>query len=202
MSGGKKRTRATSGGQGPRTGASGASEGAKGAAAKGGQGAGARGGAGGGVGTGAGAGAGTAGAGGARGARGAAVGTGLAAPLSPGRVAGYVLLFVLGAVVAAAGGLVQAAWFPGGLLLALAAAGGLFYGGQVALGRTGGVLAPGAGWLVTVILLSDARPEGDFLFGAGLGTYVFLVGGIVLAVICATGSQMRANGAQAARLGK
>nr|WP_050502505.1 DUF6113 family protein [Streptomyces monomycini] len=122
--------------------------------------------------------------------------------MSPGRVAAYVLLFVLGAVVATAGGLVQAAWFPGGLLLALAAAGGLFHGGQVALGRTGGVLAPGAGWLVTVILLSDARPEGDFLFGAGPGTYVFLVGGIVLAVICATGSQMRANGAQAARLGK
>ncbi|WP_206504191.1 DUF6113 family protein [Streptomyces chrestomyceticus] len=192
MSGGKKRTRATSGGKGPKTGAS--------AASKGGKGAGARGGAGSGAGTGAG--AGTAGAGGARGARGTAAGTGLAAPLSPGRVAGYVLLFVLGAVVAAAGGLVQAAWFPGGLLLALAAAGGLFYGGHVALGRTGGVLAPGAGWLVTVILLSDARPEGDFLFGAGLGTYVFLVGGIVLAVICATGSQMRANGAQAARLGK
>ncbi|MEU7155616.1 DUF6113 family protein [Streptomyces chrestomyceticus] len=189
MSGGKKRTRATSGGKGPKAGASAASKGGKGAAV--------RGGAGGGAGTG----DGTA-AGGARGARGAAAGTGLAAPLSPGRVAAYVLLFVLGAVVAAAGGLVQAAWFPGGLLLALAAAGGLFYGGQVALGRTGGVLAPGAGWLVTVILLSDARPEGDFLFGAGLGTYVFLVGGIVLAVICATGSQMRANGAQAARLGK
>ncbi|MEF3115804.1 DUF6113 family protein [Streptomyces chrestomyceticus] len=186
MSGGKKRTRATSGGKGPKAGASAAPKGGKGAAV--------RGGAGGGAGTGDGTAAG--------GARGAAAGTGLAAPLSPGRVAAYVLLFVLGAVVAAAGGLVQAAWFPGGLLLALAAAGGLFYGGQVALGRTGGVLAPGAGWLVTVILLSDARPEGDFLFGAGLGTYVFLVGGIVLAVICATGSQMRANGAQAARLGK
>lgn len=191
MSGGKKRTRATSGGKGPKAGASAAPKGGKGAAA--------RGGAGGGAGTGAGSGAGAAGAGGGRGG---AAGTGLAAPLSLGRVAAYVLLFVLGAVVAAAGGLVQAAWFPGGLLLALAAAGGLFYGGQVALGRTGGVLAPGAGWLLTVILLSDARPEGDFLFGAGLGTYVFLVGGIVLAVICATGSQMRANGAQAARLGK
>ncbi|MGW7557071.1 DUF6113 family protein, partial [Streptomyces rimosus] len=115
--------------------------------------------------------------------------------------AGYVLLLVLGAVVAIAGGLVQAAWFPGGLLLALAGAGGLFYGGARALGRTGGVLAPGAGWLVTVILLSDSRPEGDFLFGAAPGTYVFLVGGIALAVICATGAQMRANGAQAARLG-
>ncbi|MFH9421477.1 DUF6113 family protein [Streptomyces sp. NPDC017529] len=132
----------------------------------------------------------------------AAPSTGLAAPLSPARAAAYVGLFLLGAVVAAAGGLVQAAWFPGGLLLALAAAGGLFYGGATALGRTGGVLAPGAGWLVTVILLSDTRPEGDFLFGAGLGTYVFLVGGIVLAVICATGSQLRANGAQTARLGK
>ncbi|MEU4201890.1 DUF6113 family protein [Streptomyces sp. NPDC045470] len=192
MSGGKKRTRATSGGKGPKAGASAVPKGGKGAAAKGG--------AGGGAGTGAGSGAG-AGAG-AGSARGAAAGTGLAAPLSLGRVAAYVLLFVLGAVVAAAGGLVQAAWFPGGLLLALAAAGGLFYGGQVALGRTGGVLASGAGWLLAVILLSDARPEGDFLFGAGLGTYVFLVGGIVLAVICATGSQMRANGAQAARLGK
>ncbi|WP_032916855.1 DUF6113 family protein [Streptomyces rimosus] len=135
------------------------------------------------------------------GTAGRAPGTGLAAPLSPGRVAAYVLLLVLGAVVAVAGGLVQAAWFPGGLLLALAGAGGLFYGGARALGRTGGVLAPGAGWLVTVILLSDSRPEGDFLFGAGPGTYVFLVGGIALAVICATGSQMRANGAQAARLG-
>lgn len=192
MSGGKKRTRATSGGKGPKAGASAVPKGGKGAAAKGG--------AGGGAGTGAGSGAG-AGAG-AGSARGAAAGTGLAAPLSLGRVAAYVLLFVLGAVVAAAGGLVQAAWFPGGLLLALAAAGGLFYGGQVALGRTGGVLASGAGWLLAVILLSDARPEGDFLFGAGLGTYVFLVGGIVLAVICATGTQMRANGAQAARLGK
>ncbi|MFD7666916.1 DUF6113 family protein [Streptomyces sp. NPDC059788] len=174
MSGAKKRTRATTGGKGPKAGATAAATGSRGAAA-------------------AGAGAGT---------PGTAPATGLAAPLSPGRVAAYVLLFLLGAVVATAGGLVQAAWFPGGLLLALAAAGGLFYGGALALGRTGGVLAPGAGWLVTVILLSDSRPEGDFLFGAGLGTYVFLVGGIVLAVICATGSQMRANGAQAARLGK
>ncbi|MFH8348483.1 DUF6113 family protein [Streptomyces sp. NPDC018045] len=177
MSGAKnKRTRASAGGKGPKAGASAAPGAGRGAVAKGGA--------------------------GAAGAGRAAATTGLAAPLSPGRVAAYVLLFVLGAVVAAAGGLVQAAWFPGGLLLALAAAGGLFYGGALALGRTGGVLAPGAGWLVSVILLSDARPEGDFLFGAGLGTYVFLVGGIVLAVICATGSQMRANGAQAARLGK
>ncbi|OKI09673.1 hypothetical protein A6A06_03155 [Streptomyces sp. CB02923] len=186
MSGAKKRTRATTGGKGPKTGASAVPKGGRGAAA--------------------GAGAGKAGTGkavaGKAGTGGTAAATGLAAPLSPGRVGAYVLLFVLGAVVATAGGLVQAAWFPGGLLLALAAAGALFYGGALALGRTGGVLAPGAGWLVSVILLSDSRPEGDFLFGAGLGTYVFLVGGIVLAVICATGSQMRANGAQAARLGK
>ncbi|MFH8593648.1 DUF6113 family protein [Streptomyces rimosus] len=170
MSGAKKRTRATTGGKGPKQGAPAAAAGGRNATAGG-------------------------------GTAGRAPGTGLAAPLSPGRVAGYVLLLVLGAVVAIAGGLVQAAWFPGGLLLALAGAGGLFYGGARALGRTGGVLAPGAGWLVTVILLSDSRPEGDFLFGASPGTYVFLVGGIALAVICATGAQMRANGAQAARLG-
>ncbi|MFH8406454.1 DUF6113 family protein [Streptomyces sp. NPDC018019] len=174
MSGAKKRTRATTGGKGPKAGTPAAGGGGRKATAD--------------TGTG--------------GRAGTAPGSGLAAPLSPGRVAGYVLLFLLGAVVAIAGGLVQAAWFPGGLLLALAGAGGLFYGSALALGRTGGVLAAGAGWLVTVILLSDSRPEGDFLFGAGVGTYVFLVGGIVLAVICATGSQMRANGAQAARLGR
>ncbi|UXI80668.1 DUF6113 family protein, partial [Streptomyces vinaceusdrappus] len=46
----------------------------------------------------------------------------LAQPLRPpsfGRAALYLGLFVLGAVVGVAGALVQAAWFPGGLLLAL-----------------------------------------------------------------------------------
>ncbi|MGA5269084.1 DUF6113 family protein [Streptomyces lydicamycinicus] len=125
-----------------------------------------------------------------------------AAPLTVGRVGIYVLLLVAGVLVAGAGTLVQAAWFPGGLALALAGVGGLFYGGGRATGTSAGVLVPGAAWLVTVfLLLSNVRPEGDFLFGAGLGSYIFLLGGIAVAVICATAKQMRPTGVQPGRVG-
>lgn len=125
-----------------------------------------------------------------------------AAPLTVGRVGIYVLLLVAGVLVAGAGTLVQAAWFPGGLALALAGVGGLFYGGGRATGTSAGVLVPGAAWLVTVfLLLSNVRPEGDFLFGAGLGSYIFLLGGIAVAVICATAKQMRPTGVRPGRVG-
>ncbi|MFF2651181.1 DUF6113 family protein [Streptomyces sp. NPDC058045] len=104
----------------------------------------------------------------------------------PGRIAALAGLFVLGAVTAAAGTLVQAAWFPGGLLLALGGAAGVFLGGSRATGGRVGALAPAAGWLVSVILLTASRPEGDFFFSAGAGSYLFLLGGLVVAVMCAT----------------
>ena len=51
-------------------------------------------------------------------------------PVATGaRAAVYAGLAVLGVLTGAAGTLVQAAWFPLGLLLALAAAVGLFHGG-------------------------------------------------------------------------
>lgn len=103
---------------------------------------------------------------------------------SPRRLALYVPLFLLGAVTGVAGSLLQAAWFPGGLLLALVAAVGVFLGsGWVA--RAGAVAAV-AGWMAAVILLTTTRPEGDFVFAAGGGSYLFLLGGMALAVICAT----------------
>lgn len=105
---------------------------------------------------------------------------------SAGRAAAHVGLFLLGAVVGVAGGLVQAAWFPGGLLLALLGAAGLFLGGAQATGSRAGAVAPAAGWLIAVVLLTASRPEGDFLFGAGLGSYLFLLGGMAVAVMCAT----------------
>ncbi|GGS79526.1 DUF6113 family protein [Streptomyces cinerochromogenes] len=129
----------------------------------------------------------------------------LAQPLRPpsaGRALAYLGLFLLGAVTGLAGALVQAAWFPGGLLLALAGAAGLFLGGGYATASRGGAVAPAAGWIVAVILLTTTRPEGDFLFGAGGGSYLFLLGGMALAVICATIGVVRQPRGDSARLGK
>ncbi|MDX3750262.1 DUF6113 family protein [Streptomyces sp. AK08-02] len=148
-----------------------------------------------GAGTGAGAGAGAGGDGGSV----------LAQPLvapSAGRAAGYLGLFVLGAVVGAAGVLVQAAWFPGGLLLALVGAAGLFLGGARAVGARAGAVAPAAGWMVAVVLLTASRPEGDFLFAAGVGSYLFLLGGMAVAVMCATLARTRQPDGPTVRLGK
>ncbi|MGX1272164.1 DUF6113 family protein [Streptomyces phaeoluteigriseus] len=113
----------------------------------------------------------------------------LAQPLQrppAGRIAAYAGLVLLGALTALAGTLLQAGWFPGGLLLALTGAAGLFLGGARALRGRGGAVAPAVGWMVSVVLLTAGRPEGDFLFGAGGGSYLFLLGGMALAVICAT----------------
>ncbi|WP_399140325.1 DUF6113 family protein [Streptomyces sp. NBUA17] len=134
-----------------------------------------------------------------------AVTSALAQPLrppSPGRAALYVGLFVLGAVVGVAGALLQPAWFPGGLLLALAAEAGLCVGAGRAVGRRGGAVAPAAGWALAVVLLTTSRPEGDFLFAAGSGSYLFLLGGIAVAVICATLAPVRQPDGGPARVRK
>ncbi|MEU6478252.1 DUF6113 family protein [Streptomyces sp. NPDC047017] len=138
-------------------------------------------------------------------ARGPAQGSALAQPLrlpSAGRAAACLGLFALGLVVGAAGALLQGAWFPGGLLLALAGAAGLFLGGAYALRGRGGAVAGAAGWLVAVMLLTASRPEGDFLFAAGGGSYVFLLGGMAVAVICATWGGGRQRDDRDVRLGE
>lgn len=128
--------------------------------------------------------------------------TGLAAPLNPRRIAALVGLAVLGAVVGIAGTLVQSAWFPGGLLLALLASAGLFHGGRVLMGTQPGALAPAAGWLISVIVLLGGRPEGDYVFGDELGLALFMLGGMVVAVICATMSRSPQPGVHSGRPGK
>ncbi|MEU0288726.1 DUF6113 family protein [Streptomyces sp. NPDC005908] len=123
-------------------------------------------------------------------------------PPSAGRAAALLGLLVLGAVVGIAGALVQPAWFPGGLLLALAGEAGLVLGASRATrGRSGGV-AVAAGWMIMVILLTVSRPEGDFVFAAGSGSYLFLLGGIAVAVICATFGAGRQPDGGSARLRK
>ncbi|MGW0941699.1 DUF6113 family protein [Streptomyces sp. NPDC002623] len=119
-----------------------------------------------------------------------------------GRAVAYVGLLLLGAVTGLAGALVQAGWFPGGLLLALVGAAGLFIGGARALDTRAGAVAPAAGWMISVILSTAGRPEGDFLFGAGGGSYLFLLGGMALAVICATIGLGRQPVGDDVRLGK
>ncbi|WP_406173140.1 DUF6113 family protein [Streptomyces sp. NBC_00996] len=125
----------------------------------------------------------------------------LTRPSGP-RMAAYLGLFVLGVVVGAAGALVQSGWFPGGLLLALAGAAGLFLGGARAAGSRAGAVAPAAGWMVAVVLLTASRPEGDFLFGAGVVSYLFLLGGMAIAVMCATLGRGRQPDGSDVRLGK
>jgi hypothetical protein len=102
------------------------------------------------------------------------------------RITGYIALGLLGVLVGAAGGLVQGAWAPGGLLLALLGSGALFLGGAKATGRRTGAGVPAACWLITVIYLSGSRPEGDFLFVNGLTPYVYLLGGTMLGVAATT----------------
>ncbi|GAA3375143.1 DUF6113 family protein [Streptomyces sannanensis] len=122
--------------------------------------------------------------------------------MSAARAAAYMVFGVLGVLVGAAGALVQAAWFPGGLVLALLGAGALFHAGTQLTGTRIGAAAPAAGWLIAVMLLTSSRPEGDFVFGAGIGSYVYLLGGMVVAVICATMPQVPQPGEDSARLGK
>ncbi|MCX5087117.1 DUF6113 family protein [Streptomyces sp. NPDC001939] len=122
--------------------------------------------------------------------------------LGAGHIAVLAGLLVLGALVGLAGSLVQGGLFPGGLLLALLGAAGAFLGGARVTGTRGGAVAPAVGWAVAVILLTASRPEGDFLFGAGTGSYLFLLGGMAVAVMCATLGLSQQPPGPAARLGK
>lgn len=116
------------------------------------------------------------------------------------RAVSYVVLAVLGAAVAVAGGLLHDAWFPGGLLLSLAGGAALFYGGTLLTGTRLGALVPAGVWLVTVILLSSARPEGDFLFASGPAPYLYLLGGAMAGVMCATVPHVRSPGPRGTRI--
>nr|WP_233521739.1 DUF6113 family protein [Streptomyces triticagri] len=126
----------------------------------------------------------------------------LVEPLRPGRIAVHILLLLAGALAGLAGALVQGGLFPGGLLLALLGAAGLFHGGSRLLESRAGALSPGAGWLLMVLLLTSSRSEGDFVFAAGLGSYLYLLGGIAVAVICATLGSVRQPDSSATRLGR
>ncbi|MET9323735.1 DUF6113 family protein [Streptomyces sp. NPDC003038] len=107
--------------------------------------------------------------------------------LTPGRIAACLGLLAAGALTGAAGWLVVDLWFPVGLVLGLLALFGLFLGGRIAVGTGLGVGGAAVGWFLAYVMLSVPRPEGDFLLSSsGIGMYAYLVGGTVLAVMCAT----------------
>ncbi|MCK1796030.1 DUF6113 family protein [Streptomyces sp. XM4193] len=102
------------------------------------------------------------------------------------RAAGLALLVLLGVLVGATGLLVHAGWFPGGLLLALAALVGACVAGADLAGGRPGALAPGLGWALVVLPMTFwTTAEGDFL-ATDLTAALFLYGGVIAVVICAT----------------
>ncbi|MCE7082154.1 DUF6113 family protein [Streptomyces sp. ST2-7A] len=115
------------------------------------------------------------------------------------RFLGYAGLLLLGAVVAAAGAIVQGAASPLGLVLALAAGAGACWGGALLLGTRAGAALPAAGWGLTVLLLTLTRPRGDFVFAAGAGSYLFLFGGMLLVACCAALAPVRHTASAPAR---
>ncbi|MER7461968.1 DUF6113 family protein [Streptomyces sp. NPDC097981] len=106
---------------------------------------------------------------------------------TPARIAVLFGLLAAGLLTGAAGWIVVGLWFPAGVLLGLLALLGLFLGGRIAVGTGLGVGAGAGGWFLAYVVLSAPRPEGDFLLGSsGIGMYAYLLGGTVLAVMCAT----------------
>ncbi|WP_223244155.1 DUF6113 family protein [Streptomyces sp. CBMA156] len=112
----------------------------------------------------------------------------LAEPQPPraARIAAYPLLFLLGAAVSVCGSFVQALWPPVGVLLALGATAGTFYGGLRITGTRLGAGVPAAGWFLAMLLLIVPRPEGDNVLWSNATSLAWLFAGSVLGVICAT----------------
>ncbi len=103
-----------------------------------------------------------------------------------GRIAAYVAWFVLGCAAGWLGAFAQGAYRPGGLIVALAGAGGLFVAGGLLMKARPGAAVPAAGWLITVFYIAAApRAEGDWVFTGGITSYLFLLGGSIVGAMIA-----------------
>lgn len=76
---------------------------------------------------------------------------------------------------------VRAGGLPVGLVLTLAGLGALLVAAGVVVGRRGAVGAVFGGWVVSVLILSQPRSEGDLVIAADGSGYGYLLGGLVLA---------------------
>lgn len=106
-----------------------------------------------------------------------------AAPL-PALIGGAIGLVALGFLVGAGGSFLQARtlglgvrWPIGALFAVLVLAAVGFSAGLVARSRLGlGMVA--AGWVISVLVFTAGRPEGDVIIAADLPGYLYLFGGV------------------------
>lgn len=68
---------------------------------------------------------------------------------------------------------------PVGILLALCATVAVFVLAGAAVGNRLGVVGPGIGWVVAVLMLATRRPEGDLVLPATATGYAYLLGGAI-----------------------
>jgi hypothetical protein len=57
-----------------------------------------------------------------------------------------------------------------------------------------GVLVPAAGWLIVVVVMSARRPEGDLVITGTMPGYVFMVGGMIAALVAVVVAMSRSPG--------
>ncbi|WP_424211970.1 DUF6113 family protein [Streptomyces sp. BI20] len=127
----------------------------------------------------------------------------MSATWTPARLLALLGALLAGVLTGLAGWLAVDVWRPVGLLLALLALLGVCLGSRLAVGGPLGVGAVGVGWFLVYVMLSVPRPEGDFLLSAsGMGMYVYLLGGVIIAVICATLRDVVDRPVSAARPGR
>ena len=109
--------------------------------------------------------------------------------MTPGpRLLLHAVAALAGAVAGLLGSLVhpaRLASLPAGLVCGLALSAAVFAGSGLAVRRRTGAGAAVLGWTVPVLVLSTPRPEGDLVVTGSAVGYAWLVGGLVLAGLCA-----------------
>jgi hypothetical protein len=70
---------------------------------------------------------------------------------------------------------------------------GLWLAGR-AMGTPLGALVPAGTWLLVVLFLSAKRPEGDLVIAGTLSGYVFMVGGMLAALVAVVAAMSRSGG--------
>jgi hypothetical protein len=63
-----------------------------------------------------------------------------------------------------------------------------------AMGTPLGAVIPAATWLLVVLLMSAKRPEGDLVIAGTLSGYVFMVGGMIAALVAVVSALTRSGG--------